>query len=335
MAQAAAIAEKEIPSPNVGTEKPFIVVEEEPVFSESAAWEPIGEGWKPLHGRFAQDGVSVEWHEFHVDEPIDWGASFHPQSLEICLNLAGNAKVTHGKQSLSIGPRSLAFYCVGDKPLQATRLAGSSKHEFLTMELGIDALADSLGTGTAQVHPLIARALTKGGFSTGLGHLSSMYVEQDRWVKQLLNPPVPQAAEALWIKSRVQEILAQCLFNQPKAELFCDRQKNIARGRVDRAIEVLRENLSEPPSLEELGRRVGCSQYYLSRTFSKETGSTIQQYLRRLRMERAAELLKSGQFNVTEAALDVGYTSMSHFSQAFCHEMGECPALFQKSTPAS
>jgi AraC-like DNA-binding protein len=66
----------------------------------------------------------------------------------------------------------------------------------------------------------------------------------------------------------------------------------------------------------------------LSRTFSQELGMTIPQYLRQLRMERAAELLRSGKFNVTEAALEVGYNSMSHFSQAFCQTMGCCPNLY-------
>ncbi len=55
---------------------------------------------------------------------------------------------------------------------------------------------------------------------------------------------------------------------------------------------------------------------------------TIPQYVRQVRMERAAELLKSGKFNVTEAALEVGYNSLSHFSQAFCETMGCCPGLY-------
>ena len=55
---------------------------------------------------------------------------------------------------------------------------------------------------------------------------------------------------------------------------------------------------------------------------------TIPQYLRKLRMQRAAELLESGKYNVTEAALEVGYSSLSHFSQAFCQTMGCCPTLY-------
>ena len=47
------------------------------------------------------------------------------------------------------------------------------------------------------------------------------------------------------------------------------------------------------------------------------TGLTISRYLRNLRLERAAELLHSGRSNVTEAALVVGFSSLSHFSKAF------------------
>ena len=102
---------------------------------------------------------------------------------------------------------------------------------------------------------------------------------------------------------------------------------------MDRVVAVLRRNLAEPPTLEEIGREVGCSPFHLSRTFSRETGMTIPQYLRKLRMERAAELLKSGKCNVTEAAMEVGYSSLSHFSQAFCQTMGCCPALYPLKTP--
>ena len=45
-------------------------------------------------------------------------------------------------------------------------------------------------------------------------------------------------------------------------------------------------------------------------------------------MERAAELLLGGRHNVTEAAMEVGYSSLSHFSKAFCTTIGCCPALF-------
>ena len=91
---------------------------------------------------------------------------------------------------------------------------------------------------------------------------------------------------------------------------------------------LIRSDQQRVEALEQLGKEVGCSAFYLSRTFSQETGSTIPQYLQRLRMDRAAELLRSGEYNVTEAALEVGYSSFSHFSLAFRQTHGCCPGLF-------
>ena len=51
----------------------------------------------------------------------------------------------------------------------------------------------------------------------------------------------------------------------------------------------------------------------------------MQQYMRTLRICHAAALLKQGRCNVTEAAMATGYSSLSHFSQAFFQTMGCCP----------
>jgi AraC-like DNA-binding protein len=123
--------------------------------------------------------------------------------------------------------------------------------------------------------------------------------------------------------------MAQFFFERRgEEELFCDRQKRLAQERVQRVIAILQRDLVSPPTLGAIGREVGCSPFHLSRTFSQQAGMTIPQYLRKLRIERAAELLRGGKYNVTEAALEVGYSSLSHFSQAFCQTMGCCPGLY-------
>jgi AraC-like DNA-binding protein len=148
-------------------------------------------------------------------------------------------------------------------------------------------------------------------------------------IQSLRNPPVHAAAQPLWFESKALELAASFFFVPDSAgELFCHRQKRLAWDRCEQVIAILRGDLCHPPTLEDLGKRVGCSHFYLSRTFSKEMGITIAQYLRKLRMEKAAELLKSGRFNVTQAALEVGYSSLSHFSQVFHETYGCCPGLY-------
>ena len=141
--------------------------------------------------------------------------------------------------------------------------------------------------------------------------------------------------EPVWYQAKALEVAAEFFFVTPgEPELFCQRHQRLAAEQVEKVIVLLREKLAEPPTLDEIGRTVGCSPFHLSRTFSTTTGMTIPQYTRQLRMERAAELLKSGKFNVTQAALEVGYSSMSHFSQAFHETFGCCPGSYPLRTPA-
>ena len=52
-------------------------------------------------------------------------------------------------------------------------------------------------------------------------------------------------------------------------------------------------------------------------------------------MDRAAQLLREGRSNVTETAMIVGYSSLSHFSKAFWEAHGCCPGLYSNAKLAS
>jgi AraC-like DNA-binding protein len=57
---------------------------------------------------------------------------------------------------------------------------------------------------------------------------------------------------------------------------------------------------------------------------------SMPKFLRTRRIERAAELLRTGKMNVTEAAFAVGYASLSAFNRAFVEQMGCCPGLYPR-----
>ncbi|MBU6402904.1 MAG: AraC family transcriptional regulator, partial [Verrucomicrobia bacterium] len=230
-------------------------------------------------------------------------------------------------------PLTAGFYLPGTSALTASRQAGE-RHQFVTVTFSSRYLRHHLAHCDGALHPLVEQ-LTHGAVGcAGLSEIQRLTAEQQRLIAHLVHPPVVQGARGLWYQSKVLELMAQFFFERRgEDELFCDRQKRLARERVDRVIALLRRRLAEPPSLDEIGREVGCSPFYLSRTFSREMGVTIPQYLRKIRMERAAELLRSGHYNVTEAALEVGYNSLSHFSLAFCQTMGCCPAIYPQIEP--
>lgn len=302
---------------------------DQPPHPESGAWDGVRTGWSQVFGSFEQLGVSVETHDFQADAELDWGRSFHPDSVEICLNLDGHASVEGHQQRADFAPQAGGFYAVTAEPLRARRGAGQ-RHRFVTIELGRSFLVRHLGSIEAATVPLVRNHLAGAQRLGAIAPVRPLTLAHQSVATALASPPVPVSAFPLWYESKVMEAAAHFLFT-PEPELFCTRQKRLARERVERASTLLRTHLADPPTLEALAREVGMSACYLSRTFSQETGLSILQYLRRVRMERAAELLRAGTHNVTEAAFEVGYSSLGHFSKSFCEVIGCCPALYPQA----
>src|SRR5207245_1491386 len=211
--------------------------------------------------------------------------------------------------------------------LPASRRA-NDHHQFVTLEFSRKHLQKQRVQNESDLDPGIRRVIFGGKDESVVAPARPMSIQQRSVVAGLAEPPVAKAAQILWYQSKALELMAHFLFAPKDPEFFCMRQKRVARERVERAKELLARDLANPPTLEALGQEVGCSPFYLSRIFSREVGLTIPQYLRNLRMERAAELLRTGRYNVTEAATEVGYSSLSHFSKAFCETIGCCPVLY-------
>ncbi len=302
-------------------------------FTEAEAWRDVGKGWQPLFGSFHGAGYSIEWHDFFAKREFDWGASFHPGCVELCLNLDGHGFVEDKMGRAEFAPNTAGFYHRKDEPLVAQRVAGE-QHQFLTVEFSGPFLAKHLVGMEPMLHPVVRAAIENSSSEQVAGTTVRLTAAQQQLISTLRQPPVYASAQALWYQCKALELAVTFLLQPPpEKEMFCTRQQRVAQERVEQVIFLLKQNLAEPPTLEELGKKIGCSHFYLSRIFSTQTGHTITQHLRQLRMERAAELLKSGEYNVTEAATEVGYNSLSHFSAAFTETFGICPGLYPLKVP--
>ncbi len=299
-------------------------------FTEAAAWRDVGAGWQPIFGSFRGVGYSFEWHDFQAKREFDWAASFHPGCVELCLNLEGHGFVEGGGARTQFSQNTVGFYHRTDEPLLARR-AANERHQFLTVEYSCPFLAKHLADAQTTLHPLVRAAMTGSARANVTGSTVRLTSQQLQLISTLRQPPIYTAAQPVWYQCKALE-LAVTFLMKPEEEFFCTRQQRLAQERVEQVIFLLKQNPATPPSLEELGRKIGCSHFYLSRIFSAQTSQTITQYLRQLRMEKAAELLKSREYNVTEVALEVGYNSLSHFSAAFQETFGCCPGLYPLAT---
>ncbi len=296
---------------------------------ERAAWESIGDGWRQLYGSMRSLGVSIEFHEFKSGAALDWGKSFHPDSVEICLNLEGRGEVEAGGATMRFAAGTVGFYVRALEPLRAVRMA-REKHRFITIELSHAWLVRVLASHEKLVATLLRETLFARPPRGGVGVAQPMSRLHEEIAAALCHPQVGLAGRPLWFEAKVLELLSDLVF-AGSDEFFCDRQKRVARTRVARAKEILIARIAAPPTLDELGREVGISSFYLSRTFSQEMGMSISQFIRRTRIERAAELIRAGSHNVSEAAFAVGYSSLGHFSKSFQEIMGVGPALYPQA----
>jgi AraC family transcriptional regulator len=101
--------------------------------------------------------------------------------------------------------------------------------------------------------------------------------------------------------------------------------------RVNRVIDYLRENLDGQVKLEELADVACFSEYHFHRIFGAVSGETLKNFTNRLRLEKAARLLRYSDRNLTEIALDCGFSSSATFSRAFRSGYGTSPSQFRKS----
>ena len=97
-----------------------------------------------------------------------------------------------------------------------------------------------------------------------------------------------------------------------------------------KALEIVGERYSDSElTVAAIAAEVGVTPDYLSRQFRTITGVGVQEYLRRCRFARAADMLASGA-SVSDTAKRVGFASLSHFSREFKKELGVAPSGYAR-----
>jgi AraC-like DNA-binding protein len=97
------------------------------------------------------------------------------------------------------------------------------------------------------------------------------------------------------------------------------------REKIIEARKIVEQSIEQPFTIKELSRKVAMNECYLKKGFKALTGKTINEYQQELRINSARELLKQQGQTVSEVALLLGYSSISHFSTAFKKATGIKP----------
>jgi AraC-like DNA-binding protein len=98
---------------------------------------------------------------------------------------------------------------------------------------------------------------------------------------------------------------------------------------MERIMRYVNENLSNPDyNVEQLTEDVGISRAQLHRKMKEITGVSTAEFIRNLRIEQAARLIREKKVNVTQVAYSVGFSNQAHFSTVFKRYFGMSPSEY-------
>ena len=124
--------------------------------------------------------------------------------------------------------------------------------------------------------------------------------------------------------------MADMLLALHKAEEVDRKQFPITHQHVDLIREYLKSHMHQKISIEDLAQRFYLSRPYIRNLFVKYENMSPKQYLQKIRMERAAEMLLQTRYDVSLIAQSVGYSDQFTFSKMFKQHHGVSPAGFRR-----
>jgi AraC-like DNA-binding protein len=179
-------------------------------------------------------------------------------------------------------------------------------------------------------------AVLDGALPFGASHLSAgapLYLRQRRLVNAVRSGELD---DPLQIEESVLDVLGDVLRLAPaKARLAAPRETERRRAALaDAALRELATDLAEPLPLGVLARRLRASPFHLCRVFRERTGRSLHRHRTQLRLRAALERVEQGA-DLTSVALDLGFSSHSHFTTSFRMAFGVPPSrlrLFRNRT---
>lgn len=226
------------------------------------------------------------------------------ESASFSLVLAGRYSETTSRQKFDCRPATLVFRPPAES--HAVAFAGAEVRIFR-----IDVGARWLERAGGRAAGLSSAAELAGGARVWLAH--RLYTEF-----RLADQFSPLAIEGLSL-----ELLAETARGAA-----CAGARKSPRW-LERAREMLHERLPEAPALSEIAAEVGVHPAHLAHEFRRFYGTTAGEYLRRIRVERAARVVAETELPLSEVAAAAGFYDQSHFSNAFKRATGATPAEYR------
>ena len=152
-------------------------------------------------------------------------------------------------------------------------------------------------------------------------------------LNQMIQQSLHESMYKLYLKGKVFELMSLYFNKNKDMDIeqcpFLVDDKNIKKIRL--AKEIIISRMIEPPTLNELANEVEISLKKLKQGFKQVYGASVYVFLLDYKMQVSKRLLSSGNYNVNEVALRIGYSTATHFINAFKKKFGTTPKKYLMS----
>ena len=152
-------------------------------------------------------------------------------------------------------------------------------------------------------------------------------------LNQIMNEKLSENVKNLYLKGKIFELLGMYFNESNYMDIeqcpFLADEKNVVK--IKMAKEIIIKRMTDPPSLKELSSEVDISLKNLKEGFKEIYGYTVYGFLLEYKMNIASKMLSTKNYNVNEVADQIGYSTSSHFINAFKNRFGTTPNKYLKS----
>ncbi len=316
----------EVPSPTISAEHPF-----GPAFKRRLEVRPEhGAGYRDFLS-FSND-LRVLFCDFAYNEE-EKGLADGQDLLKFHFKITGKNLIRFPKQdefTLGGGKSVVAFHPKG--LIKDDWYAAKARETSLTLSCSPKVVLEALQLDADDLpRPLLQYLLngTPDFFCQTLPLTSRM----TQVIEDMMKPPYSRHLRHIHAEARALDLMCMMLdllTNQeiPKGTAIKLRSSDIEALNAVR--DYLRSVYAMPPRVPDLARRFGLNRTKLAEGFKHLFGETIFDYIQRLRMERARELLLDTDWSIANIAEVVGYERQSSFSAAFRAQFGIAPTVLRK-----
>ncbi len=140
------------------------------------------------------------------------------------------------------------------------------------------------------------------------------------------------------LRLRVANILktkkqwAEKFKTKPTASAWKELSSKLDKDFLKKSLKIIKKNIDNTEySVEQFALDIGMSRSALHKKFKAITGQSTTEFIRAIRVKRAATLMKTGKYSITEIVFMVGFSDPKHFRSCFKKQFGQTPTQFIKN----